>query len=247
MKRRRLFTGLLLLAALLGVGSSLLLYQTYRRLYRELWQTRLDPLGLRRLPEAVPDTSAGRIVMYGDSRAEAWPAPALPPGYAWYNRGIGGHTTAQCLLRWDRHVALLAPDLVVVQAGVNDCYAIGLLPGAGERIAQQAQTHLGALVDTALRQGATVILTTIFPPGPPPWYRRPFWSPDIGAAIDATNDFVRRQARPGVYVLDTGPLLSDDGRHTAARYRSDDLHLNAQGYARLNTALDSLLRSLPGQ
>ena len=64
-----------------------------------------------------------RVVFFGDSITDNWSRPTYGgffPGKAYVNRGIGGQTTAQMLIRFRADVIALAPDAVVILAGTND-------------------------------------------------------------------------------------------------------------------------------
>ena len=74
--------------------------------------------------EAVPTKSEDqfRVVFMGDSITAVWPmfAPHLFDNDKAINRGIGGQTTPQMLLRFKVDVLQLSPDAVVILAGTND-------------------------------------------------------------------------------------------------------------------------------
>ncbi|WP_298404974.1 hypothetical protein [uncultured Chloroflexus sp.] len=60
-----------------------------------------------------PATTA-QIVLFGDSRAAAWPVPA---GFAIANCGIPGFTSTQARFRYRLDVSPLKSKLVIVQVG----------------------------------------------------------------------------------------------------------------------------------
>src|SRR6185436_828749 len=71
------------------------------------------------LPKPKPGEE--RVVFFGDQITEAWGrAGAFFPGGPYLNRGIGGQTTAQMLVRFRQDVVALTPKAVVVQGGGND-------------------------------------------------------------------------------------------------------------------------------
>ena len=87
--------------------------------YRRAQKVRLDPAGAGRFDEAnrnLPAPAQGevRILLFGDSRVANWkPLPTLA-GAQLVNRGHGGDTTAQLLLRLDRDVLTLQPGIVLL-------------------------------------------------------------------------------------------------------------------------------------
>jgi lysophospholipase L1-like esterase len=87
-------------------------------------------------PEPL-DASATRIVVLGDSIAHA---PDLPAEQAWpallekhlqdaypdrrwqvINASVSGSTTADAYVRFEQHVRIFRPDLVLIALGLNDC------------------------------------------------------------------------------------------------------------------------------
>lgn len=242
MRRQRslclLLTGVLAGTCALSLLGNVALLQRSRHYERMFHLARLDPLGLGSFDSApAPDMtpSTRRIVFFGDSRAAAWPAPTAP-GAQILNRGIGGHSSAQALLRFEAHVAPLRPDLVVVQVGGNDLAALALLRADQAPIMAATRENVAAIVDKARGLGARVILTTIFPLARGPW-------PDAGVqrAIAEVNRELLGLAAADVQVLDSAAVLAGPDGYVRPAYAADELHLSAAGYAALNAALAPLL------
>ena len=63
-----------------------------------------------------------RVVFMGNSITEGWShyMPEMFDNQTYINRGIGGQTTPQMLLRFRQDVIALEPKLVVILAGTND-------------------------------------------------------------------------------------------------------------------------------
>lgn len=245
---------IVLAALILCLAASLLanlwLIRWARHYARLAYSTRLDPIGRERYPsgqETAAELGAGpadlpRVVLFGDSRAQQWPAPEANGAWVVINRGIDGQSTLQALERFDAHIDGLEPAVVVVQLGVNDLVALALMPGDRERIVAACKEHLRQVVARARAQGATVVVTTIVPPGHPPPAARLFWSEAIPAAIAEVNAYLVGLAGDGVLVLDTAAVLAGaDGRVRPA-YQADHLHLNRAGYDALNAALIPVVR-----
>lgn len=235
------------LLALLLVGSftvNLIVGSLARQYYFALNRTHLDPVGVAAYPVVAPSPSAPnqmRLLFYGDSRAYTWPMPGGFPQIEVFNRGIGGQTTAQILARFDDHVLPLQADIVLIQAGINDLKTIGLFPTQRDEIVANCKKNLAAMVQRATAQGATVILTTVFPTAQPSLLRRPFWSDAIGEAIVEVNLYLETLASERVVLFDSAALLTDADGAFRQEYRYDLLHLNQAGYAALNVALRALL------
>ena len=241
---------ILSIALLLVLGSSIflniLLLGRAKQYYRELNQTRLDPLGLNDNPvnaQPVTNTKQTRVVFFGDSRAASWIAPNLSE-YEFINRGIGSQTSVQAIERFAYHVISLKPKIVIIQVGVNDLKTIALFPERRNSIIANCQGNIKRIVDESRNIGAVVILTTIFPVGEVPLERKPFWSDDISRAIKEVNAYIATLAGEKTIVFDTFPILGDTQGMILPKYRRDELHLNAQGYEILNQNLSQLLNTM---
>ncbi|MEY2977867.1 MAG: SGNH/GDSL hydrolase family protein [Prochlorotrichaceae cyanobacterium] len=239
--------GLMLLSS--SIVLNVVLYDRARQYYRELNQTRLDPLGLNDRPPMSlpqPEEKTLRVVFFGDSRAAAWVPPNLQ-GYEFINAGISSQTSSQTLQRLPLQLPPLKPDVVVVQVGINDLKTIALFPNRKAEIIRRCRGNLYHIVQEIQSLGAVAIVTTIFPSGDITLLRRPLWSPDIDLAVQDLNAYLATLAGPKVWVLDAFTLLSDDRGKVLAPYQADELHLTPAGYAPLNQALGQILQSLTGQ
>jgi lysophospholipase L1-like esterase len=225
------------------LGSSIfinfLLYSRAKQYYFELNQTRLDPLGLdyyaQNLQQVANPTKA-RVVLFGDSRAASWLSPEID-GYEFINRGIPSQTSIQTIERFSAHVRPLKPNIVVIQVGVNDLKTIALFPERKQEIIANCQANIKRLVGETRSLGAIAIVTTIFPVGEVPLERKPFWSDDIAVAVKQVNTYIATLADDKTTVFDTFSLLANDRGMMLDKYRSDELHLNPQGYAVLDREL----------
>src|SRR5437868_13913073 len=64
----------------------------------------------------VPATDENRVVFFGDSITDIWKLEDYFPGKPYINRGIGGQTTPQMLVRFRQDVIVLHPKVVVILA-----------------------------------------------------------------------------------------------------------------------------------
>lgn len=245
----RLALGVLGALALSGWAGAIVAFRQAVESTRRAAEIRLDPTGQRAELEPVSAKAAGqrRVILLGDSRAAQWPAPSAA-GFEMVNRGLVDQSTEQILARFDLQVAPLAPDVVVLQAGINDLKAIPLLPDQREAIVARCTANLQAMVVRSRALGARVIISTIFPTGHVPLVRRPIWSAAIGDAVRAVNAVIRGWEAPGVHVLDAYALLEDGQGALRAELGVDTLHLSAEGYRVLDAALSPMLvRSANGE
>lgn len=229
-------------ALILSVILNIFLFWRGQLYYLQLNQLRLDPLGLGVYPATSPNPVAQTVIVFwGDSRAAAWTAPELRPEVTFINRGIGAQTTAQIVGRFTEHVSGLKPDVVILQAGINDLKTIPLFPDEQAAIIANCKANLQQMVALAAQAEADVIVTTIFPLGELPLERRPFWSDEVALAIDEVNQFLYTLESEHVTILDTARILSNAAGLVDPSYSQDFLHLNARGYEALNHELVLLL------
>lgn len=239
---------ILILAFALLVASlalNLYLYNLSRDYYLQLNGLRLDPLGLVYSARNPPPAATERplVVILGDSRAGMWPAPGTD-AFDFHNLGLGSQTTEQIASRYDEQIPALQPDILIVQAGINDLKTIPLYPELKERIIQRCKDNLAEIVGKANNAGTTVILTTIFPLGEIPLERRFVWSEEVALAMEEVNQFLYTLEGPNVILFDAAPILTGENGLLQKPYSLDFLHLNATGYETLNAQLGPLLETL---
>lgn len=221
------------------------LYTLSRNYYLQLNGLRLDPLGLVYSPKNPPltETSLPLIVFFGDSRAYMWPSPNIKT-FTFYNLGLGSQTTEQITNRYDLQVLPLRPDILVLQAGINDLKTIPLFPERKQRIIQRCKDNLTEIIQKATSNGTTVVLTTIFPLGEIPLERRLVWSEDVTLAIDEVNNYLKTLSGPNVILLDTSQILVEENGLVQKSYSLDFLHINPTGYEALNKELLTTLEAI---
>lgn len=184
--------------------------------------------------DAALAPAEGRVVFFGDSITDNWDAPGYGgffPGKPYVNRGIGGQTTAQMLLRYRPDVLALKPATVVILAGTND-----IAGNSGPMSVETIQGNLQTMAELARLHGASVVLASILPvrddkPGPDGkprvWTdRRP------PATIARLNTWLAEYARANghVYLDYFSAVVAKDGT-LRSELTDDGLHPNAAGYA----------------
>lgn len=181
-----------------------------------------------------PRAGEARVVFFGDSITDNWSKPGFGgffPGKPYVNRGIGGQTTAQMLLRYRRDVIALQPAAVVILAGTND-----IAGNAGPVTLEEIQDNLATMAELAKLHGVKAVLATVLPvsddkknaqgqalirsEGRPP------------VTIDALNRWMAGYAvANGHLVLDYFSAVADTKGRFKSELNDDGLHPNAAGYA----------------
>jgi lysophospholipase L1-like esterase len=193
--------------------------------------------------------AAGRLpraVFMGDSITDDWD-DANPPLFAGeqvanglVDRGIGGQTTQQMLLRFSQDVLALRPRAVHLLGGTNDILAIG---GSTEGIVTLGDTeaNIRAMIALASGQGIAVVVGTL-PPMAGVWDTKA-----RRAAILELNAWLRATARKESLALaDYHAVLTDRNGGFKVNLTIDGVHPNRVGFLLMEQLMGAALgRALP--
>ncbi|UVO50564.1 GDSL-type esterase/lipase family protein [Sphingomonas sp. SUN019] len=177
------------------------------------------------------------IVFLGDSITEGWRDKR--PGFftsGRVNRGIGGQTSPQMLLRVMADVVALRPRAMHLMAGTND-----IAGNTGPMTVVQTQGNLRAIVQLARANGIAVLLASV-----PPAARFP-WRPGVEtiAPINALNAWARAAAPAlGATFVDYTPALADARGAMKPGLASDGVHPTQSGYDAMAAILSPILARL---
>lgn len=176
---------------------------------------------------ALPPVAAGeqRVVFYGASVAEYWGTRGTPffPGKPYVNRGIGGQTSAQMLVRFRQDVIDLHPAVVVILEGTNDISA-----KPEPMTAKMSEDNWESMVELAKANGIRVVLTSITPSSDFPWNR----GLHPAETIRERNAWLKQYAAThGLEYADFYPALANVEGGMKAELTVDGVHPNKQGYA----------------
>lgn len=241
MDRQKLLIAIFAAAFIGSLGLNVMLYGVAHEYYAEAINVRLKPIDLDRY--AAPPKSPASVMLFGDSRIEMWP-PFEVNGLAVANHGISNETTSQMLGRLDMELARHRPKVVVIQAGINDLKAIGVMPKEKGRIVSDTESRLSMMLTRIRATGAKVVLLTIFPFGDVPLQRQSVWNDHIEEARKLVNGYLREIKSEGVVVVDCDPLLATPSGKIQGEFAQDLLHLNGKGYANLTPAVTEAIRRL---
>jgi lysophospholipase L1-like esterase len=182
-----------------------------------------------------------RVVFYGDSITDSWgqqpETGEFFSGKPYVNRGIGGQTTPQMVVRFRQDVIDLHPAVVVILGGTND-----IVGNTGPMTPQMTEDNFKSMIDLAKVNGIRVVMASITPVVDYPW------RPGLGAVqkIQTLNAWLKGYCRNhSVTYLDYYSALVDDKGGMKAGTSFDGVHPNAKGYAIMmplaQAAIDSTL------
>lgn len=184
---------------------------------------------------APPAAGEKRIVFLGDSITEGWAAGGnFFPGKPYLNRGIGGQTTAQLLVRFRQDVIGLKPAAVVILAGTND-----IAENGGPTTLEAIEDNLQSMAELAQCNGIRVVLASILPVLDYPW--RPGLQP--ADKITALNRWiVAFCARNRLVYLDYYSAMVDEKRGLRPDLTRDGVHPTTAGYAVMAPLAEQAIR-----
>lgn len=175
----------------------------------------------------APGTPDQRVVFFGDSITDAWGRMAdsgpFFPGKPYVNRGIGGQTTPQMLVRFEQDVVHLQPVAVVILAGTND-----IAGNTGPTTPQAIENNYLAMTELAKAGGIKVILASITPAN---HYN---WSPNVQPVeeIREVNGWIKQFCASGACTyLDYYSAMSDKDGAMLPGLSKEGVHPTAKGYA----------------
>ncbi|MFB1027361.1 MAG: SGNH/GDSL hydrolase family protein [Flavobacteriaceae bacterium] len=168
-----------------------------------------------------------RVVLMGNSITEGWVfmRPEFFENRDYINRGIGGQTTPQMLLRFRPDVVDLNPKVVLILAGTNDI--------AGNTGFTPLETIIGnikSMAEIANANGIEVVISSILPA------IEYLWKPGLNPApkIISINKELKAYAKQNNFIyLDyfTAMVDDNDGLKVPDYTAADDLvHPNVAGY-----------------
>jgi lysophospholipase L1-like esterase len=186
-----------------------------------------------------------RVVFMGDSITDFWKLGDYFTDKPYLNRGIGGQTTPQMLVRMYPDVIDLKPAAMIVLAGTND-----IAHNTGPETAEMIEENIMAMTELAQHHGIKVILCSVLPisdypflkqqaapPAVPPAGRGPQFPRvrmTIGrppADIVKLNGWMKDYAaRVNAIYADYFTALVDEKGWLKDPLSTDGLHPNAEGY-----------------
>jgi len=176
-----------------------------------------------------------KVIFIGDSITENWKIadPSLFSDSV-LDRGIGGQTTPQILLRFYQDVVSLRPQVVHIMAGTND-----ISGNTGPSTDDTIVRNIRAMVDIAKANGIRVVLAGITPSKQ--FVARP--SVDPSSRIAAVNrELAKLAAEERVTFADYFPLLADSAGGLSDALGNDGLHPNRDGYAKMRPLTEKSIK-----
>lgn len=181
-----------------------------------------------------------RVVFMGNSITEGWKhfRPEFFEDNPYINRGIGGQTTPQMLIRFKPDVVHLKPKAVVILAGIND-----IAGNTGPTALSTIFDNLTSMAEIAQAHNIRVLLCSVLPAKDFPW------SPGLepGPKVVALNQMIEKYCKEqGHTYVDYYSAMEDGqgGLKVPEFTAADDLvHPNKAGYLVMEAILQKALQN----
>jgi lysophospholipase L1-like esterase len=176
------------------------------------------------LKSPAPDEN--RVVFFGDSITDIWKLEDYFPGKPYLNRGIGGQTTPQMLVRFRQDVIDLHPKVVVILAGTND-----IAGNTGPMRLEDIEANYISIAELARANRIAVVFSSVLPVHNYTPKSQDFFAQRSPEKILALNHWLQDYcAANGLVYLDYFSPMVDDKGMLKRDVAEDGLHPNPAGY-----------------
>ncbi|MDP9077863.1 MAG: SGNH/GDSL hydrolase family protein [Bacteroidota bacterium] len=171
-----------------------------------------------------PATGEKRVVFLGNSITEGWinTDPGFFKGRPYINRGIGGQTTPQMLVRFREDVINLKPTVVVILAGIND-----IAENTGPSKIENVAGNIFSMAELAKAAHIKVVLSSVLPAIAFPWHP----GIDPRPSITKLNELLKAYAQKNkLGYIDYYSAMVNADRGLKSEWATDGVHPNLAGY-----------------
>jgi lysophospholipase L1-like esterase len=204
--------------------------EDYRKSKMPIWMSDFGELARYRDANAslpAPAPGEKRVVFMGDSITDNWHLAESFPGKPYINRGIGGQTTPQMLIRFRPEVIDLQPKVVVILAGTND-----IAGNTGPMRLEDIEANYSSMAELARLHGIRVVLSSVLPVNNYTERAMPLFLQRSPEKILALNRWLTDYcAKNGYVYLDYFSAMVDEKGMLKHELAEDGLHPNPAGYA----------------
>ena len=149
------------------------------------------------------------------------------------NRGIGGQTTPQMLLRFKQDVIDIKANTVIILAGIND-----IAENTGPISLKQILGNIISMCELANQNNIRVILCSVLPANKFPW--EPKITP-TQKVIELNKMLLEYANSKSITYVDYYSKMVDDKQGLIPPYGYDPVHPNQEGYVVMKHILSEVL------
>jgi lysophospholipase L1-like esterase len=173
-----------------------------------------------------PAPGENRVVFFGDSITDIWKLDDYFPGKPYLNRGIGGQTTPQMLVRFRQDVIDLHPKVVIILAGTND-----IAGNTGPMRLEDIEADYASLAELARAHQIAAVFASVLPVHNYTPKSQDFYAQRSPEKILVLNRWLKDYCAAHSFVyLDYFTAMVDDKGLLRQGLAEDGLHPNAAGY-----------------
>ena len=175
----------------------------------------------------LPAPGENRVIFFGDSITDIWHLDEYFPGKPYINRGIGGQTTPQMLIRFRQDVIELHPKVAVILAGTND-----IAGNTGPMRLEDIEANYASMAELARANNVRVVFSSVLPVHNYTPQSQDFFAQRSPGKILALNRWLKSYiaAHPDCLYLDYFSIMVDNKGLLKRELADDGLHPNAAGY-----------------
>jgi lysophospholipase L1-like esterase len=179
--------------------------------------------------EKLGPAAAGenRVVFFGDSITDIWKLADYFSNKPYVNRGIGGQTTPQMLVRFRQDVIDLHPRIVLILAGTND-----IAGNTGPMRLEDIEANYTSLAELARAHAIKVIYASVLPVHNYTDRAKDFFAQRSPEKILALNAWLKNFCgnQTNCTYLDYFSAMVDDRGWMKKDLADDGLHPNSAGF-----------------
>jgi len=173
-----------------------------------------------------PAAADSRVVFFGDSITDIWKLENYFPNKPYVNRGIGGQTTPQMLVRFRQDVIDLHPKVVVILAGTND-----IAGNTGPMRNEDIEADYASFAELAKANGVRVVYSSVLPVHNYTEASKDFFAQRPPQRILQLNTWLKEYcAKNNIVYLDYFSAMVDDKGMLKKELADDGLHPNDAGF-----------------
>jgi lysophospholipase L1-like esterase len=176
----------------------------------------------------MPGSGENRVVFFGDSITDMWHLGPSFPGKPYVNRGIGGQTTPQMIVRFRQDVIELRPKVVIILAGTND-----IAGNTGPMRLEDIEANYASLAELARAHDIKVIYSSVLPVHNYTPQSQELFAQRSPKKILDLNLWLKNyclSSNASCLYLDYFSAMVDDRGYLKKDLADDGLHPNAAGY-----------------
>jgi lysophospholipase L1-like esterase len=178
-----------------------------------------------------PAPGENRVVFFGDSITDNWHLDEYFSGKPYVNRGIGGQTTPQMLVRFRQDVIDLHPKVVIILAGTND-----IAGNSGPMRLEDIEANYASMAELARAHEIKLIYSSVLPVHNYTPRSQELFAERSPEKILALNRWLKNYCASSssdgaaCLYLDYFSAMVDDKGYLKKDLADDGLHPNAAGY-----------------